>query len=119
MKKKSAILGYTIIELLIAVTIIALLSLMALPNFYKTRIGTRKSVCISNLRQLDAAVDRWVFENDINEGYEVTLEDEKQIYSYLRSGLPECPAGGTYTITTIGSYPQVTCNIEGHTLVVQ
>lgn len=112
--KKTA--GYTLIELMIAVVIIGILASIALPNYYKTRIGTRKSICMNNLRQTEAAVDRWVFENDINEGRILSAEEESKIYGYLKNGKPVCPADGTYTITAIGSFPQVTCSVEGHTL---
>ncbi len=108
--------GYTLVELMIAVIIIGILASIALPNYYKTRIGTRKSICVNNLRQIEAATDRWVFEHDIDEGYNVAAEDEEAIYSYLKNGRPVCPSKGTYTIAAIGSYPQVTCNIEGHAL---
>lgn len=108
--------GFTLIELIIVVTIIAILTTMALPNFYRTRILTRQTVCQNNLRQIEAAVDRWVFENNINEGVIVSPTQEEEIYSYLRGGKPECPAGGIYTIGTIGSSPPVSCNAEGHSL---
>ena len=108
--------GYTLVELMIAVIIIGVLASIALPNYYKTRIGTRKGLCMNDLRQIEAAADRWVFEHDIDEGYMVTDADEEEIYNYLKNGKPVCPAKGIYTITAIGSYPQVTCSIEGHTL---
>ncbi len=108
--------GYTLVELMIAVVIIGVLASIALPNYYKTRVGTRKGICMNNLRQIEAVVDRWVFENDIDEGHIVTQEEENDIYAYLKNGKPECPARGTYTITVIGNYPAVTCSIEGHQL---
>ncbi|MBU4375895.1 MAG: prepilin-type N-terminal cleavage/methylation domain-containing protein [Candidatus Omnitrophica bacterium] len=108
--------GYTLVELMIAVIIIGVLASIALPNYYKTRIGTRKGICMNNLRQIEAAVDRWVFENDIDEGYSVTQGDEDEIYVYLKNGKPECPARGIYTISTIGTYPQISCSVEGHVL---
>ena len=109
--------AFTIIELLIAVAIIGILLTMALPNFYRMRVTTREIICKNNLRQLEAAIDRWVFESDIDEGRAVSDSDEDAIYSYIRGGRPECPSGGTYTIGVIGTYPQVTCEIEGHSLV--
>ena len=109
--------GYTLIELLIAVAIIAILTTMVLPNFYRTRIATRKTICMNNLRQIEAAVDRWVFENDVNEGSAIAAANEEEIYSYIRGGEPGCLAGGDYIIASVGTYPQVTCTISGHTLI--
>jgi len=108
--------GFSLIELIIVVTIIAVLITMALPNFYRTRILTRKTVCQNNLRQIEAAVDRWVFENNIKDGSTVSSSQEQAIYGYLRGGMPVCPAGGEYTIANIGTTPPVSCSIEGHTL---
>ncbi|MEA3305399.1 MAG: type II secretion system protein [Candidatus Omnitrophota bacterium] len=108
--------GYTLVELMIAVAIIGLLATMALPNVYRVRAGTRKSICVNNLRQIEAAVDRWVFENSVPEGIIATPSQEGEIYSYIRGGKPVCPGGGTYTIGAIGTYPQVSCSIEGHAL---
>ena len=113
--KKAA--GYTLVELMIAVIIIGVLASIALPNYYKTRMGTRKGICMNNLRQIEAATDRWVFENDIDDGHVVISEEETDIYNYLKNGKPACPARGIYTITAIASFPQVTCSVEGHTLV--
>ncbi len=113
----TAISGYTLVELMIAVTIIGLLAIMALPNFYRARTSTRKSSCMNNLRQIEAAVDRWVFENSIPEGTTASPSQEEEIYSYIRSGKPVCPAAGAYTIGTTGTYPQLTCSTEEHTLV--
>ncbi|MFH0839944.1 MAG: prepilin-type N-terminal cleavage/methylation domain-containing protein [Candidatus Omnitrophota bacterium] len=108
--------GYTLVELMIAVIIIGVLASIALPNYYKTRIGSRKGICMNNLRQIEAAVDRWVFENDIDEGYSVAPGDEDEIYVYLKNDKPECPAHGVYTISAIGTYPQASCSVEGHIL---
>ena len=116
MSRRNKTAGYTLVELMIAVVIIGVLASIALPNYYKTRVGTRKGICMNNLRQIEAAVDRWVFENDIDEGHVVTESEEQDIYNYLKNGKPACPAKGTYTITAIGSYPQVTCSVEGHAL---
>ena len=112
-------LGFTLIELLIVVAIIAILLVMALPNFYRTRLTTRKTICMNNLRQIEGALDRWGFENDINEGVSISSGDEGDIYSYIRNGKPVCASGGTYTIMPVGTYPQVVCSIEGHTLVAE
>ncbi len=110
--------GYTLIELMIVVTLIAIILMVALPNFCRMRLSTRKTICVNNLRQIEGAVDRWVFENDVSEDTIVSDVTKEEIYSYIRGGELVCPSsGGTYTITAIGTYPQVTCNIDGHTLV--
>jgi len=111
--------GFTLIELMIVVALIAILMAMALPNFTHIRVTTRKTICMNNLRQIESSVDRWVFENDISDGAIVSPGDETAIYSYIRGGKPACPSGGIYTIAPIASYPQVTCSISGHTLIAE
>jgi len=108
--------AFTLIELIIVVAVIALLTTMAIPNFLRTRLMTRQTVCQNNLRQIEGAVDRWVFENNISEGAAVGSAEEQVIYSYLRGGKPVCPAGGAYIISNVGTSPAASCNIEGHTL---
>lgn len=114
MIKKRA--GFTLIELIIVITVIAVLTTMAIPNFYRTRILTRQTVCQNNLRQIEGAVDRWIFENNINEGVAVSSTQEEEIYNYLRGGKPLCPANGTYTIGVTGTSSPVSCDVEGHSL---
>lgn len=110
-KKRNA---YTLIELLIVVTLLTILLTFALPSYIRARIATKRMLCLNNLRQIEAAVDRWVFENDIPDGSPVSYSDEDEVYSYVGGGRLTCPSGGEYVISSIGAYPQVTCNMEGH-----
>lgn len=48
--------GYTLIELLIVVAILAILAAILVPAFAQTREKARQSVCASNLHQLGAAL---------------------------------------------------------------
>lgn len=108
--------GFTLLEVLIILGIIAILITLVLPNSYRAAVTTRKVVCVNNMRQIEAAVARWTVENEIDDGVSVNADQEDEIYSYLRGGKPNCPSGGNYSIAAIGSSPQVTCNIEGHLL---
>lgn len=107
--------GFTLVEIIITVAVIAILLAIALPNYIKTRATSKKTICINNLKQIDAAIDRWAMENNIPEG---TMPGD-EIDNYLKNGVqPTCPAGGTYTLYAVGSKPQITCSLEadGHKL---
>lgn len=71
-----------------------------------------KSLCARNLRQLDGAIQQWALEHQKTATDTVTSED---LMPYLPAGIPECPAGGQYTLSTVRAGPK--CSIEGHVLL--
>ena len=106
--------GYTLVEIMIVVTILGLLAAIALPNFIKSRNSTRVKSCISNLRVLDRAKAQWAMENHKPTSSIPTAND---IIPFLRDGqLPECPADGTYRIRSLPRIPLCSLWPEGHTL---
>ena len=74
-----------------------------------------KNVCISNLKQVDGAVQRWALEASKTAMDTYSLTDTN-LLSYLPdSVLPRCPLGGSYTAgTNVTDSPR--CNVPGHTL---
>lgn len=75
-----------------------------------------KKVCISNLRQIEGAIESWALENKKTEGNS-TVGAERAINAFLRGGqAPVCPAGGTYIYGKVGEAPRCTLAASGHTL---
>jgi DNA repair exonuclease SbcCD ATPase subunit len=69
-------------------------------------------ICITNLRQLDAAKQQWALEHNKTADATPTAQD---ILPYLKDNtLPACPAGGTYTLNAVGQVP--TCSFPVHVL---
>ncbi len=60
-------LAFTLVELLTVIAVIAILSSMLLPSLARARESARRTVCISNLRQIGLSVSMYVEDND--EGY--------------------------------------------------
>ena len=55
--------GFTLVEIMIVVVIIALLAAMALPAFQKVRENSRKSAMKNDARQLASAAQQYFLEN--------------------------------------------------------
>lgn len=107
------------VEIMVVVAIIATLSSVAAQNYLRTGRVSSRNICISNLKQIDAAIDRWAVDNNIMDGTIPGAQQENDIYNYIRGGKPQCPAKGEYTIYRVGEKPQVRCSREsdeGHKL---
>jgi type IV pilus assembly protein PilA len=105
--------GFTLLEIMIVVSLIALLAVIAIPAFARARSRSAQNLCISNLRSIDTAKAQWAMENRKGLGVKPRDEDLFGPALYLRSK-PECPAGGQYDIGKVKEPP--TCTIAGHEL---
>jgi prepilin-type N-terminal cleavage/methylation domain-containing protein len=105
--------GFTLVEIMIVVAIIGLLAAIAIPNFVKARATSQANACINNMRQIDGAAQQWALEKGKKNGDTVTLATDLTPYIKLNSSasIPPCPAGGAYSLGTIGAIPQVSCTL--------
>ena len=95
-----------------AVAPVAIMSAVALPAFAKARNTAQKNQCIGNLRQIEAAKQKWALEKNKKQD-DVPTEDD--LAPYLTNGkMPSCPVGGSYTINRVGDKAE--CSKSGHTL---
>ena len=107
MKTKTARLGgFTLVEIMIVVAIIGLLASIAVPNFVKARTTAQMNACISNLRQIDGAIQQWALDTKQGDTATVTAAD---ILPYLKNSVV-CPSGGktfadSYSISTVATPP--------------
>ncbi|MDO8525563.1 MAG: prepilin-type N-terminal cleavage/methylation domain-containing protein [Candidatus Omnitrophota bacterium] len=110
--------GFTIIEIMIVLAIIAITLSIVIPNFLHMSSVSRRTVCINNQEKITAAIDRWALASGIPAGTALTAEQEDDIYNNYLRGKPVCPSGGQYTIDPLGSNPQIRCSDEkdGHKL---
>ena len=110
MKKRNQ--GFTLVEIMIVVAIIAILAAVAIPNFIKYRADARKQACISNMKQLQTAAESW--RTSQSDALAVPGKDDlvgTETTKYIRKVSSEftCPEGGDYTITSESGVIKVTC----------
>src|SRR5437762_767112 len=75
--------GFTLVEIMIVVAIIALLAAIAVPGFLRARKRSQASRIINDLRLIDSAVDQYAIENNKASGNAVAITDWTK---YLKAG---------------------------------
>jgi prepilin-type N-terminal cleavage/methylation domain-containing protein len=101
--------GFTLVEIMIVVAIIALLAAIAVPGFLRARKRSQASRILNDLRMIDAAVDQYAIETNRSTGNTVNTADWT---NYLKKGTSLYNTGGSllgsaYGIQTVDSIPRV------------
>ena len=73
--------GFTLVEIMIVVAIIALLAAIAVPGFLRARKRSQATRILNDLRLVDAAVDQYAIETNRTTGDQVQFSDWK---NYLK-----------------------------------
>ena len=105
--------GFTLLEIMIVVSVIGLLAAIAIPAFARARTRSAQNLCISNLRRIDDAKAQWAMDTRKGGGVQPKDNDLFGPRAYLRTK-PECPVGGQYDLGKVQETP--TCTVAGHTL---
>jgi prepilin-type N-terminal cleavage/methylation domain-containing protein len=101
--------GFTLVEIMIVVSIIALLAAIAVPGFLRARKRSQASRIINDLRLIDSAVDQYAIENNKMTGNSVAVTDWT---NYLKQGTNLYVTGvdilgNAYGPQTVDSLPSV------------
>src|SRR4051794_17357121 len=75
--------GFTLVEIMIVVAIIALLASIAVPGFLRARKRSQASRVINDLRLIDSAIDQYAIETNKISGATVNTADWT---NYLKKG---------------------------------
>ena len=101
---KKGIKGFTLIELMIVIAIIAILAAILIPNFIRAREEAQYSACESNLKNIATALN--MYSTDWNGSYptvamgaDTGLTAFSFTPTYMQT-IPSCPTDGSaYNIT--------------------
>ena len=74
--------GFTLVEIMIVVAIIAMLSAIATNNVLRARKRTQASKTLDDLRSLDGALDQWAMEKNKSAGDSAQFSD---VQPYLKT----------------------------------
>ena len=94
--------GFTLVEIMIVVAIIALLAAIAVPSFLRARTRSQASTVLNDLRLIDAAKDQYMIENNRSSVASFTAA---MLSPYLKAGsdLQNSLGGGSATDRAGGS----------------
>jgi prepilin-type N-terminal cleavage/methylation domain-containing protein len=101
--------GFTLVEIMIVVAIIALLAAIAVPGFLRARKRSQASRILNDLRMIDAAVDQYAIETNRTTGNAVAITDWT---NYLKKGTSlyntgHSLLGSAYGAQVVDTIPQV------------
>src|SRR5437016_2879518 len=94
-RKSNQNAGFTLIELMFTVAIIATLMAISFPNVINARKSATKNACIGNLHQIEAAKRIWALEKE-KASTDVPVDSDLFGTSSFVRDKPVCPAGGSY-----------------------
>ena len=101
--------GFTLVEIMIVVAIIALLAAIAVPGFLRARKRSQASKIINDLRMIDSAADQYAIENGKKSGDSIAVSDwtnyvKKDTVLYATG---QDLFGNDYGPQTVDSHPSV------------
>ncbi|MHA3771586.1 type IV pilin protein [Verrucomicrobiota bacterium sgz303538] len=108
--------GFTLVEIMIVVAIIALLATIAIPNFLRARKRSQASALLEDLRIIEAAKDQYAIEYNLKGNAAITWANLKNYIKpsaavYNRpagtGGNPTDLFGSDITVGLVDSTPQI------------
>ncbi len=99
--------GFTLVEIMIVVAIIALLAAIAVPGFLRSRKRSQATAILNDARIIDGAIDQYAIENNMKGGSTVSVsllkgffKPSSRLYTQATSGTLADILGAQYATTT-------------------
>ena len=105
--------GFTLVEIMIVVAIIALLAAIAVPNFLRSRKRSQATQVLEDLRIIDSAADQYAIETNKSSGFAPAWGD---IQKYMKAGTRLYTSGGAdilgnaFIVPSVDTSPKVPAN---------
>jgi prepilin-type N-terminal cleavage/methylation domain-containing protein len=108
--------GFTLIELMIVIAIIAILAAILVPNFLRARAQGQLTACKSNLKNIGTALE--MYSTDSYGRYPTSIDMITPNYVKV---IPTCASAGTnsyvYTFTSVPDCYTTICTGAFHTTI--
>ena len=107
--------AFTLVEIMIVLAIMSIVVAIAAPTWFRQREISRANACQENLAKIDQSLEQYALEHKLPNNSPVNYPADLMNpggsgpgTGYLKQ-TPSCPAGGTYTVTNVGTDPE--CSI--------
>ena len=111
--------GFTLVEIMIVVAIIALLAAIAVPGFLRSRKRSQATAILNDARIIDGAIDQYSIENNKKGSDAVTVTSLKgffkpstRLYTAVGNGSATDILGGTYSVSNFDSGVKISTTTE-------
>ena len=103
--------AFTLLEIMIVVTLIGVLAAVAIPSFTQSVSRTQARACIANLKTIDMAKAQWMVDAK-KPSDEIPSDADLFGDGKPLRDKPTCPSGGTYDLRPANEKP--VCSVRGH-----